>query len=104
MQHLTFDLGEALLGEEHFLTNLEGVGSLVSILTSNAIIIAGVIFTFLVIIAGYNMISGAGSNNPQKVARGREILTAAIIGFIIVFAAYWIVQLIGRITALDLLG
>ena len=94
-----FDIGEAFFGEEdHFLTRLRDVGTLVSLFLNNAIVVAGVVFVFLVIIAGFNMITGAGSANAQQFAKGRDILVAAIIGFIIVFAAWWIAAIVQRMT------
>ncbi|MEK7112910.1 MAG: hypothetical protein AAB875_06390 [Patescibacteria group bacterium] len=87
-----------------FLTNITDVGKLVSIIVSNAIIIAGIILLFLMVFGGISMIAGAGSQNPEQVAKGRQAVTSALIGFIIVFAAYWIVQLIGAITGINILG
>lgn len=103
MTKFAIDIGESFFGDEHFLRDMTGLGSLVSIFVSNAIAIAGVVFLFLLIMAGYNMISGAGSGNPQQVARGKEIAVAAIVGFILVVAAYWIVAIIQNATGTDLL-
>jgi hypothetical protein len=100
---VTFDIGDTFFGGSHFLTSLTGLGTLVSILISNAIVIAGIVFILLIIVAGSYMITGAGSGNVQQVARGREILLAAIIGFLIVIAAYWAVLLVGEGTGLNLL-
>lgn len=98
-------IGNTFFGSNtHFLLNLTGLGTLVYLLLSNAIVIAGVVFIFLIVFAGYNMISGAGSNNPQMVAKGSKILGAAVIGFIIVVAAYWIVRIVENATGSNLLG
>jgi len=48
------------------------------------------------------MISGAGKS-PQEVARGREIILAAIIGLIIIFLSFWIVRIVARSTGLTIL-
>jgi hypothetical protein len=37
---------------------------------------------------------GAGKNDPEQAAKGKKAATTALIGFIIVFAAYWIVRII----------
>ena len=49
------------------------------------------------------MISGAGKS-PQEVARGKEIILAAILGFIIIFVSYWIVRIIERSFGVNILG
>jgi hypothetical protein len=93
MTQISFDIGSTFLGSTtSFLYNLGDVGTLVSILLNNAIVIAGVIFLFLIILAGYNILSAAG--NPQKMQQSMQIITSAIIGFILVIASYLIVKLI----------
>lgn len=98
------DIGKSFLGKGTFLSDIKDVGKLVSILVSNAMVIAGIILLFLMVFGGISMIAGAGSQNPEQVAKGRQAVTSALIGFIIVFAAYWIVQLIGAITGINILG
>jgi len=80
----------------------EGIGQIVSLFLSNAGIVAGVVFLFLLIVAGYTMINGAGSGDPKKFAQGKDIIIFAFIGFLIIFAAYWIIQIIELITGLDI--
>ena len=104
MNYLAFDIGEKLLGKGKFLTNPGDIGKLVSIIVSNAIIFAGVILIFLFVGGGIMMIVGAGSDNPDQAGKGKQAATSAVIGFIIVFAAYWIVQLISKITGVPILG
>src|SRR3989344_3165457 len=87
-----FNLGDTFFGKDFFLQDLTDLGDLISILVSNSIAIAGVILVFLVIFAGITMISGSG--DPQKLEQGKNILTAGIIGFIIVVGAFLIVRLL----------
>jgi hypothetical protein len=99
---LAFDIGEAFFGESgHFLTELTGIGMLVSVFVSNAIVVAGIVLLFLLIFGGIGMMAGAGGKNPQKLAQGRQAVTAAVIGFIIIITAYWIVWIIGRTMGFD---
>jgi hypothetical protein len=97
------DIGESFFGGDHFLRDLPGLGQLVSIFVSNAIIVAGIILLFLLVFGGFSMIAGAGNKNPQQVAQGKQATTAAAVGFVIIIVAYWIVQLIGRATGQNLL-
>ncbi len=41
------------------------------------------------------MIASAGKSDPQQLEQAQKTLTSAVIGFIVVFASYWIVKLIG---------
>jgi len=79
-----------------------GLGQLVSIIISNTIVFAGIIMVFLLVIGGIGVISGAGQDSPDKAAQGKQTVTYALIGFIIVFAAYWIVQIMETITGVNI--
>jgi uncharacterized membrane protein (Fun14 family) len=81
-----------------------GVGSLVSTIVSAALVLAGIIVLVLFIAGGIGVIASAGSNNPEGAAKGKQALTSALIGFIIVFAAYWIIQIIENITGVNILN
>lgn len=79
-------------------SDLNTVGNLVSLFLNIAFVIAGVILLFFFIMGGIGMISSAGQNDPQKAEQAKKTLTSAVIGFVIVFASYWIVKLIGVLT------
>ncbi len=103
MDKIAFDIGEKFFGTpSHFLTQLTDVGKLVSILLSNAIVIAGVILIFLIIAAGFNFVSGGGA--PEKIEQSKNILTYGILGFIIVVMAFLIIRIIERMTGTNILG
>lgn len=74
------------------------LGELISIIVTAAIVIAGIIVLFMFVLGGISIISGAGQENPEKVAKGRQALTSAVIGFVIIFSAYWIIRVIELIT------
>jgi hypothetical protein len=98
------NIGEKFLGEGSKLTDIGGIGSLVSTVVGAAIAIAATIFLFLLVFGGIGIMAGAGSQNPEQVEKGKKAVSAALIGFVIVFAAYWIVQLIEVITGVAILG
>ena len=89
MSNIALDIGNRFFGGTHFLQNPEGVGTLVSIWIGDAVVVAGVILVFMIIISGFSMITGSG--NPQKQQQAQKVLTSSIIGFILVIAAYFIV-------------
>ena len=99
------DIGSTFLGSSsQNLSDLSGVGLYVSAIITGAISIAGIIFIFLLVGSGIAVISGAGKNDPQSVQKGKQAATSALIGFVVVFMAYWIVKLIELITGLKLIS
>lgn len=103
MNNLVFNLGQELFRngvtgpvQSPFL-GLTGVGSIVSIFINIAFVLAGLILLFFFILGGIGMISSAGQSDPQKAEQAKKTLTSAILGFVIVFASYWIVKLIGQL-------
>mgnify|MGYP001558126026 CR=1 FL=1 len=81
-------------------TNAHGgksIGDLVSIGLGFAFVVAGIILLISFMVAGFGLISGAGQDNPEKLEKGKQALTSTVIGFVVVFTAYWIVKLIEQI-------
>jgi len=76
----------------------KGIGNLVTLILNASFAIASIIILFLFIFAGISLISGAGSSDPQKIEKGKKAITTAIIGFIIIFGAYWVIRIIEIIT------
>ena len=73
------------------------LGDLISVILQAAFALAGVIFIFLLVFGGISIIAGGGNQNPEQTAKGKQAITSALIGFVVVFAAYWIVRLIEEI-------
>jgi hypothetical protein len=76
------------------LQSLTGIGLLVSLFLKISFVLAGLILLFYFILGGWGMISSAGKNDPKALEQARATLTSAVIGFVVVFTAYWIVKLI----------
>lgn len=74
------------------ITGPNDISKLISSFSSNAIVIGGVLFLIFVIIAGYQMLNNSGDS--QKFASGKDVITYAVMGFLIIFGAYWIIQLL----------
>ncbi|SRR5258706_10907124 len=79
------------------------VGNLVSLILKIAFTVSGVLILFFILFAGFKMVAGAGGNDPKAAEQGKQAASAAVLGFVIVFVAYWIVKLIGLITGLTLI-
>lgn len=101
MNKLAVDIGPTFKSPFQDLTD---VGTLTSRVVANALVIAGFLLLVLLIFGGFSMIMGAGSNNPDQASSGRKAATAAVAGFVIIFVAYWIVQIIQTLTGISILG
>ena len=73
---------------------------LVNLIVSNLFIVAGVVLFLLLILAGFKFITGG-----QKGAEdAKGIFQTSLIGFITMFAAYWIIQIIALLTGITIPG
>jgi len=64
------------------------VGDVVATIIKAALSLLAIIFIVLIILAGYRWMTASG--NEEKIKKAQETLTTAIIGLIIVLAAYGI--------------
>jgi len=104
---MAIDIGKAFkLGSEGITTKkgFSSIGELVSSLIKNVYIIAGVICLFLLIFGGIGFILQAGSENPEAAAKSKGAITAAVLGFLIIFTSYWIIQIIEYILGINILN
>lgn len=97
------DISSDFIGNNNNLRSIDSIANITTSLISGSISIAGVILLFLLIGGGIGMISGAGKSDPKTVEQGKKAVTSALIGFVVVFSAFWIVKLIELITGLVLL-
>ena len=66
------------------------------------LVVAAVVFFFMLIIGGVRWISSGGDKGQTEAARNQ--ITAALIGLVIIFAAWAIVQLLQALFGVSLLG
>lgn len=79
-------------------------GSLISKAINIAGVTAGIVLIAMLIIAGYNMMTAAGSGDAKKAQAAEKMLLDALIGFLIIVAVYLIIQLISAITGVPILN
>lgn len=103
---LAVDIGNAFkLTEEVGIGERFGtLGGFISVLLPNVYVLAGILLFLLLIAGGYGIIAGAGSGNSDQVGKGQKAVTAAVIGFILIFASWWIIQIIEIVTGMEILG
>lgn len=79
------------------------IGSLVSILIKNVMVIAGIITFIMIVMIGWKVIQAAGQGESDKMSQGKDALKAAIIGLVLIVSAYWIVQIVQYVTGVSIL-
>ena len=69
------------------------IGNLIYRSLSYVIGFAGIGLLLMIIASGFTLMTSVG--DPKKMEKGQATLTNAIIGFALIFAAFWIVQIAG---------
>lgn len=84
-------------------TSLENLspGGLVSTLIKLALVVAAVVFFFMLVLGGIKWILSGGDKGKTEEARNQ--ITAALVGLVIVFAAWAIAKLIEQIFGVSIL-
>jgi len=72
-----------------------GIGEIVGTSLGYVFAAAGIGLLLMIISSGFTLMMSAG--DAKKAAAGKTTLTNAVIGFILVFAAFWITQILGVI-------
>lgn len=75
-----------------FNQNFTSVGAIVSSLIQYITVFAGIALLLMLIYGGFQLMTGSG--DPKQIEMGKKRITYAVIGFIIVFFAFWGVQLL----------
>lgn len=60
---------------------------------------AGLVLFFMIIIAGFGMIKG----DSKEAEKAKSSITTAVIGFVVMFASYWIIQILELVTGVQIL-
>ncbi|NIM12951.1 MAG: hypothetical protein GTN82_13115 [Candidatus Aminicenantes bacterium] len=101
---LAFNIGDRfLLANKGIEDVFPDLGTLISTILPNVYILAGVILFVLLLFGGFSFIMGAGGGNPDQANRGKQAIGAAVAGFGLIFASYWIIQIIQALIGIRIL-
>lgn len=78
------------------------LGSIISALLPYVLTLSGIILLVMLITGGFTILIGA--TNPETQEKGKKRITSALLGFFILFAAYWIAQALQIIFKVDIVG
>lgn len=84
-----------LTGETGLNSSLGNFGDIVSLIVKYAFPIGGLLLLLYLVYGGYALMTSAG--DPKKMESAKAKITGALIGFIIIFVSFWIVQIVGRV-------
>ncbi len=71
------------------------LGEIVSSLLKILFPIVGLLLLLYLLYGGYQYMLSRG--DPKAIEAAKGVITNALVGFVIVFVAFWLVQLIGRV-------
>jgi len=69
-------------------------------LIKNLYLLTGIVLLFFLVAGGIGMIINAGNAEKQK--QSSQTVTAAVVGYLIMFAAYWLVKIVEIIFGVDI--
>lgn len=78
------------------------VGAILSQALPYTIVFAGMILVVFIVMGGYQMLMSP--TNPQAQEAGKNKIMWSIIGFLVVFSAYWVMQIIQVLFGFNVLG
>jgi hypothetical protein len=97
------NLGDCLrFQKDSATTAYTGVGDLINNIVPNIYVAGGLVIFFMIIFGGFTIIANAG--DPHKIEEGTKTITSAIIGLLVLFASYWIIQIIQVVTGVQILN
>jgi len=82
---------------------LQSIGGFVSSVLPNIYVIAGIILFVLLLVSGLLFIISAGKGDEEAAKKYQKTITASLIGFLIIFGSYWIMEIIRTVTGIEIL-
>lgn len=90
------------MGASSYADQLSTPGGLLTRTLQYAFPLAGLVLFVMLVWGGFEILMGAST--PKSKDNGKQRITAALIGFLLLFASYWIAQLIQIIFDIRFLG
>lgn len=79
-------------GDTGFKFANKSLGEIISQALEYAIVLGGIAMFAYLLLGGFELLTSAG--NPEGIQKGTQKIIFAIIGFLVIFASYFIVQLV----------
>lgn len=97
------DFGELnkAIGIKSDLTD-SSLGGIVTVFLPYALTMAGMILFGMLVAGGFTMMTGAADKESQE--KGKKMITSSLVGFFVIFLAYWIAQILQVIFKVNILS
>ena len=92
LAQVTLPDGTVINNPEGFNPEFTNLASIVSVALPMLFAVAGMILLVFLIWGGFDYLLAMG--DPKKAEMGKKKITNALLGFFLIFAAYWITQLV----------
>jgi hypothetical protein len=80
----------------------KNLGGIISAVLPTILTLAGLILFGMLIFGGFTMLAGAANKESQE--KGKKMVTSALIGFFVIFLAYWLAQILQVIFKINIVG
>ncbi len=87
---------------QDFQTRFPSLGSILTMALRFIFAFAGIGLLLMILSSGFTLLTSGG--DPKKLEMGRNRITNAIVGFVIIFVAFWLTQLMGIIFGIAEIG
>jgi hypothetical protein len=84
--------------------NLNTFADIVNVVIRNAFMLAGLLAFIILVIGGFSVIMGAGAGDTKQMEKGKNAITGAVIGLLVVVVSVWIIQILEKITGQPILS
>ncbi len=75
--------------------------ALINHVIPNIYLLAGLIIFFFIFLGGFTLIANSG--NTEKQREGQQIITGALVGFLVIILSYFIIQIVEVVTGIPIL-
>jgi hypothetical protein len=83
--------------------NVNTFADIVNVIVRNAFMLAGILAFIILVIGGFSVIMGAGAGDSKQMEKGKNAITGAVIGLLVVVVSVWIIQIIEKLTGVNIL-
>jgi hypothetical protein len=80
----------------------DDLGGIIGNVLPYLLTIAGLILFGMLVMGGFTMLAGAADKESQD--KGKKMITSALTGFLVIFAAYWIAQILQVIFKVNIIS
>lgn len=83
--------------------NLTKFADIVNVILKNAFMLAGLLAFIVLVFGGFSVIMGAGAGDSKQMEKGKNAITGAVIGILVIVTSVWIIQIIEKLTGVAIL-